>query len=149
MDNAGLKGLLCADNHLIVPGRFRAHAHQASTSKHQNSPTAANPEDRRNGRSKSSETGYRRSDPGRAGSAEAPSPSTPRRRRRPSQRFQDGRNGLKNNERTWLLRPSRDRVEVWLDSWWNRWLILVIIPSIIVSRVSKAFKRPRAEGIVY
>ncbi|KAM0753032.1 hypothetical protein T439DRAFT_311710 [Meredithblackwellia eburnea MCA 4105] len=36
------------------------------------------------------------------------------------------------NERTWLLRPGRERVEWWLESWWRRWAVLVAIPCLVV-----------------
>ncbi|EPQ28541.1 uncharacterized protein PFL1_03845 [Pseudozyma flocculosa PF-1] len=56
-----------------------------------------------------------------------PSPSaTPRTRT-----SRDGR----PRPRSWvhnLVRPSRDTVEDWLDSWWKRWFALAVLPSLVV-----------------
>jgi hypothetical protein len=46
-----------------------------------------------------------------------------------------GNGGDEADEGSWLLiglRPSRKRVEGWLDSWWKRWCILVLVPSVMV-----------------
>ncbi|KAN0061826.1 hypothetical protein ACQY0O_005819 [Thecaphora frezii] len=37
--------------------------------------------------------------------------------------------------RSWvynLVRPSRETVETWLDSWWKRWFALAVLPSLVV-----------------
>lgn len=40
-------------------------------------------------------------------------------------------------ERSWLiLRPGRERVELWLETWWRRWAVLVGIPCVFVSTSS-------------
>ncbi|CAD6581455.1 MAG: hypothetical protein CYPHOPRED_001578 [Cyphobasidiales sp. Tagirdzhanova-0007] len=108
----GKESRIVEDDRLIVPGRFRAHAH------------------RQNGTSSTA---------GKGGRARGSAPATPRtptrrRRRRLSQRFRtsDDREGPHVNERTWLLRPSRERVETWLDAWWKRWLVMVLVPSCIL-----------------
>ncbi|KAK4057154.1 hypothetical protein OIO90_001649 [Microbotryomycetes sp. JL221] len=41
--------------------------------------------------------------------------------------------GADRDETSWLLlRPSRRRVDKWLDNWWRRWWILVGVPCLIV-----------------
>jgi hypothetical protein len=123
---------------LIIPGRFRAHAAGPSQAKaataSPSSPTKQLPS---NGQSRA----YRRP-PGPSTSSSPLTPAPARqRRRRPSTRRVDefargdgtSSNQTPANERTWLLRPSRDRVETWLDAWWKRWLVLVVLPSVIVS----------------
>lgn len=50
------------------------------------------------------------------------------------------RGGEGGKARHWthnLFRPSQQTVEVWLDSWWKRWAILAIAPSMIVSPNAK------------
>lgn len=122
---------------LIVPGRFRAHT-AAATAGPSRSNTADSPTVLSKGIAASHRHAGRSSLPPQA-------PRTPtRRRRRPSTRIQheftrdqshqqQQHGGNAASERTWLLRPSRDRVETWLDAWWKRWLVLVIVPSVIVS----------------
>lgn len=39
---------------------------------------------------------------------------------------------VESSERSWLLRPGRERVEGWLGNWWRRWAVLVGIPCIMV-----------------
>lgn len=92
-----------------VPGRFHAHALPTGS----RSPTAT-----------------------RAASALL-SPALPRPQRRGvtrratqnENRDEDGGRG----ERSWLLRPGRERVESWLETWWRRWAVLVGVPCVVVS----------------
>lgn len=72
---------------------------------------------------------------GATGSSSHPVTPTRRRNRRLSSQRAPGSAGGGGalSERAWLLRPTRDRVETWLDAWWKRWLVLVIVPSCIVS----------------
>lgn len=91
-----------------VPGRFHAHALPTGS----RSPTAT-----------------------RAASALL-SPALPRPQRRGvtrratqnENRDEDGGRG----ERSWLLRPGRERVESWLETWWRRWAVLVGVPCVVV-----------------
>ncbi|KAK4704473.1 hypothetical protein P7C70_g1740, partial [Phenoliferia sp. Uapishka_3] len=58
--------------------------------------------------------------------------------RRPAQQFLDDSGEDANvNERSWLLRPGRQRVEGWLEAWWRRWAVLVGIPCLVVSSLSR------------
>ncbi|KAK4051441.1 hypothetical protein OIV83_002925 [Microbotryomycetes sp. JL201] len=44
-----------------------------------------------------------------------------------------GQTGEDREETSWLLlRPSKTRVDRWLDAWWRRWFILVGVPCLIV-----------------
>lgn len=125
----------------IVPGRFRAHAAArlaptspfASSSNNASSASSAS-----NGRHPFSLRAASSSSSGGGGRSTALLTPTKRRRRlstRRDLRSNKDQQQQQVNERTWLLRPSRDRVESWLDAWWKRWLVLVIVPSLIVSNV--------------
>ena len=165
-----------AENHLVLPGRFRAHAgaparsgpnssahgneHAESSSNQRpgfaqaassyrtafpsynatgagaraargGGPQAVSPSAKYEG----AQLNARR---GGAGSSSNPVTPTRRRNRRLSSQRAPGSAGAGGgggalSERAWLLRPTRDRVETWLDAWYKRWLVLVIVPSCIVS----------------
>lgn len=40
--------------------------------------------------------------------------------------------GEEETERSQLLRPSRRKVEDWLEWWPKRWALLVLVPSVII-----------------
>lgn len=48
---------------------------------------------------------------------------------------------VEEGERGWLLRPSRRRVEGWLEAWWRRWAVLVGIPCLFVRLPLSFFRR--------
>lgn len=131
-----------ADNHLIVPGRFRARlavvngdsnglqrvsaygTHYPGSS----SPVVTAAASRRGGRKRTTSNRLKRIRT-TASEEERDTTTNPT----PSRRQAD--------ERTWLLRPSRDKVETWLDAWWKRWVVLVLVPSLIVSCTNVEFPR--------
>ena len=47
-----------------------------------------------------------------------------------------------------LFRPSQQTVEVWLDSWWKRWAILAIAPSMIVSAYTDRFDAKKTFDLI-
>ena len=135
----------------IVPGRFRAHAAAARPSRLNpfNQPTTTGS----NSSTPSSSSGGPHQhlhnlgpNGGRTGNTAGLTPTKRRLRRLSTRRDPlNVKEQQQANERTWLLRPSRDRVESWLDAWWKRWLVLVIVPSVIVSElVGKKSRRVRA-----
>ena len=166
-----------AENHLVLPGRFRAHAgapaRSGPTSAHEHAEASTNRPPVAGTGSAQAASSYRTAFPSynatgaraagrvptasgpstkyegaqlnarRAGAASSSNPVTPTRRRNrrlSSQRAPGSAGGGGAlSERAWLLRPTRDRVETWLDAWYKRWLVLVIVPSCIV-RVSLAPK---------
>ncbi|KAM0789179.1 hypothetical protein ACM66B_000027 [Microbotryomycetes sp. NB124-2] len=65
------------------------------------------------------------------------SPNSRRKRRlvRAINDTEDGptRQGDEREETSWLLlRPSKTRIDKWLDTWWRRWFFLVGLPCLIV-----------------
>ena len=116
-------------DHLVVPGRFRVHAHPGTSTPQAGSNNSNAPSDAQLEQSARRLLGYSTLPPSSGAHQQQPQP---RRRRLLSQREREQQQQQLVNERTWLLRPSRERVETWLDAWWKRWMLLVIVPSAIV-----------------